>query len=205
MKAMRCSATPLVVTILLCVASPLAAQSLADVAKQEEARRKTVKDAGKDTKKTFSNKDLPQVAPPPQVVSSGDGKETPAADAGATPAPEAGAAAAGDKKDAEKKAAEKKDAEVHDEEYWKQRITAARQQLDRDITFAAAMQSRINALQTDFVNRDDPEQRAVIAGDRDRAMSELKLLEKSIENDKATIASIEEEARRANVPAGWLR
>jgi hypothetical protein len=184
----------LVVTALLGFASPLAAQSLVDVAKQEEARRKTVKETGKETKKIFSNKDLPQVAPPPQVVSSGDGKETPAADAGAA------APAVGDKKDTDKK-----DTEVRDEEYWRKRITTARQQLDRDITFAAAMQSRINALSTDFVNRDDPAQRAVIAGDRDRAMSELKALEKSIENDKATIASIEEEARRANVPAGWLR
>ena len=35
------------------------------------------------------------------------------------------------------------------------------------------MQTRINALTTDFVNRDDPAQRAVIEHDRQKALAEL--------------------------------
>ena len=36
-----------------------------------------------------------------------------------------------------------------------------------------ALQSRVNALSTDFVNRDDPFQRAKIAEDRQKALSEM--------------------------------
>ena len=68
------------------------------------------------------------------------------------------------------------------------------------------MQTRINALTTDFVNRDDPAQRAVIAqrppeGDRRARPPE----EGRRSTDKKAIADLEEEARRAGVPPGWLR
>ena len=39
-------------------------------------------------------------------------------------------------------------------------MTAARAAQQRSQMFAAALQSQINALTTDFVNRDDPAQRA---------------------------------------------
>ena len=67
------------------------------------------------------------------------------------------------------------------------------------------MQSRINALTTDFVNRDDPAQRAVIADDRQKAIAELERLARANVDGTKAIADIEEEARRAGVPPGWLR
>jgi hypothetical protein len=71
--------------------------------------------------------------------------------------------------------------------------------------FQEALQSRINALSTDFVNRDDPAQRSVIAADRQKAMAELdRVKQESAELQKA-IAAIQEEGRRAGAPAGWLR
>lgn len=196
---MRFFAYLLAASSLLIPAAPLAAQSLADVAKQEKDRRDTVKTKGKEAEKTFTNKDLPKVPPPAQVVSSGDGKDTaPGAADKPADAEATDKAPAGDKKDGDAK-------EVKDEAYWRARINGARRQLDRDTTFATAMQSRINALNTDFVNRDDPAQRAVIASDRDRAVAELHGLENAISADKAAITEIEEEARKAGVPAGWLR
>jgi hypothetical protein len=77
--------------------------------------------------------------------------------------------------------------------------------LQRDQTYADALQSRINALTTDFVNRDDPAQRAVIAADRQKAIVELERLKTQIEDDRAAVAALQEEARRAGVPPGWLR
>jgi hypothetical protein len=70
---------------------------------------------------------------------------------------------------------------------------------------AQAVQSRINGLTADFVNRDDPAQRAVIAADRQKAIDEAARLSDAIDRDKQNIADFEEEARRANVPEGWLR
>ena len=86
---------------------------------------------------------------------------------------------------------------------WPQK--ALRTQLDRDQTFAEALQSRINSLSADFVNRDDPAQRGVIERDRQKAVSELARVNKSIEDGKKAIADLEEEARKAGAPPGWLR
>ena len=77
--------------------------------------------------------------------------------------------------------------------------------LDRDQTFADALQTRINSLTADFVNRDDPAQRLVLERDRQKAIAELARLQQDIVNGKKALADLEEEARRAGVPAGWLR
>jgi hypothetical protein len=55
------------------------------------------------------------------------------------------------------------------------------------------------------VNRDDPAQRAVIADNRQKSLAELDRVKSEIEKNKKAIADIEEEARRAGVPPGWLR
>jgi hypothetical protein len=91
------------------------------------------------------------------------------------------------------------------EAYWRGRITEARQNLARSQMFHDALQSRINALTTDFVARDDPAQRRVIEADRLKALAELDRVTKEIAQFKKGIADIEEEARRAAVPPGWLR
>jgi hypothetical protein len=94
---------------------------------------------------------------------------------------------------------------VRDQTYWSTRMADAREQLSRDLVYMDALQTRVNALTTDFVNRDDPVQRARIASDRQRAIDELARLKKGTEDDRKAIADLEEEARRAGVPPGWLR
>jgi len=71
--------------------------------------------------------------------------------------------------------------------------------------FSEALQSRINALATDFVNRDDPVQRDQIAAERQKALAELDRVRREIEDQQKAIAAIQEEARKAGVPAGWVR
>ena len=80
-----------------------------------------------------------------------------------------------------------------------------RETLTRNQLLADALQSRVNALTTDFVNRDDPLQRAAIAADRERTLAELERLRKQLVDDEQAIDDLQREARRANVPAGWLR
>jgi hypothetical protein len=55
------------------------------------------------------------------------------------------------------------------------------------------------------VNRDDPAQRAVIERDRQKALAELGRLKTSVLETRKAIADLEEEARRAGVPPGWMR
>ena len=89
--------------------------------------------------------------------------------------------------------------------YWAGRMKDARDKQQRSQIFADSLQTRINSLTTDFVNRDDPAQRAKIESDRKAALAELERVKKEIDAQTKAIAAIEEEARRAGVPAGWLR
>ena len=78
-------------------------------------------------------------------------------------------------------------------------------QLDRDQIFTDALQTRINALTADLTARDDPAQRGVITRDRQKAIDELDRLKLAMQRTSKAIADLEEEARRASVPPGWLR
>lgn len=173
------------------VAPAARAQSLADLAKKEEDRRKAVPAATK----VYTNKDLspvPAGSPPPPVP--------------ATPAPSDVPAkgADGDAKGDSKSAAADK-GPVKDQAYWSGRLKTLQDALSRDQNYADAMQTRINALTTDFVNRDDPAQRAVVEQNRQKSVAELANLNKSVQDNKKAIADLLEEARRAGVPPGWLR
>jgi hypothetical protein len=185
----------------------LSAQTLGDVARKEEERRKAVP-AGK----VYTNKDLGAVPASSAEASAASDSEK---DGGARKAPDADKASdkpaanspkAGDKGGDK---SDKKDAAagggVRDQKYWRDRMDTARVALERDSGYADAMQTRINALTTDFTNRDDPSQRSAIERDRQKALSELDRLRKQIEDDKKAISELEEEARRAGVPPGWLR
>jgi len=187
--------------LIVVAAVALRAQSLGDVAKKEEERRKAVP-AGV---KVYTNKDLPSV-PASAAQPSPDSDK--AADADKADASTDKSADKSADKSSGDKAADKaaKGAEsAKDQKFWRDRMDAARLALDRDSGYAEAMQTRINALTTDFVNRDDPAQRGIVERDRQRALSELDRLKKQVLDDRKAISDIEEEARRAGVPPGWLR
>jgi hypothetical protein len=184
-------------------AAPLYAQSLAEIARREEERRKA---AAKDPKgakpKVYTNNDVGNVPAPlqPNADAQDGAKPEDAKPAdGTTPAAAADGAAAATPAAAAPATAAK------DQAFWSGRANEMRTRLDRDRTYVDALQSRINALTTDFVNTDDPARRSQIEADRRRALDELDRLKKSIEDQQKAIAAFEEEARRAGVPAGWLR
>jgi hypothetical protein len=183
--------------LALVISTNAFAQSpLADAARREAARREALKGT---VSQTLTNEDLaklpPRMAParpaPTVVTDIGPGGDSvkPGAPAAAT-APAAGAAAP----DAPR-----------DEKYWRDRMTAARSNLSRAEMFAESLQSRINALSADLVNRDDPAQRQKLAEDRQRALDELARVKTEIVTFTEAIRDIENEARRMGVPAGWLR
>lgn len=168
------------------------AQSLGELAKREEARRKAIKTPGKVLTNDTIRSTVPSSAPaaPPS---------TPAQQAPASSTP--GAAAPAGTAEKPKPEADPKAQETA----WRQRMTAARDSLQRSQMFAEALQSRINGLTTDFTSRDDPAQRAVIANDRQKALAELDRVRNDITRQTKAIADIQEEARRGGVPPGWLR
>ena len=169
------------------LSSSAGAQSLADVARQEEARRKGVQPAGKVYTNETLRADRAPASPSPSTATA----------PGVTPAPQP----AGPAVDAKPGA----DEPTKDEKYWRQRLTDERDKLSRAETFAEALQSRINGLTTDFAARDDPFQRNQISTDRQKALNELDRVRKEIAAHTKAIADIQEEGRKAGAPAGWLR
>ena len=152
--------------------------TLGELALKEQERRKALKASGAG--KVLTNQDLPRGIPP----------AAPPAAAAAKPTTDA---------------AVKPEEPPKDEAWWKQRINQEREALRRNEMFADALQTRINSLTNDFASRDDPYQRAVIAEDRAKAVLELDRVKGEIEQARKKIADIEEEARKAGVPPGWLR
>jgi chromosome segregation ATPase len=186
-------------TIVMAVAAAASAQSLGDVARKEQARRTTVKAPAK----VYTNDTLDSDGQP-AGGSQGNVAQVPPSQSGAQESQAA-------KKDGEKTDGQKTDNDStaadpkKDQAYWRTRMSEAREGLARAETFQEALQSRINALSTDFVNRDDPAQRQVVARDRQKALAEMDRVKQEIQQFKKSINDIQEEARRAGVPAGWVR
>jgi hypothetical protein len=187
----------LIVTVALAglagTVHPVQAQGLGEVARKEEERRKDVKAPAK----VYTNKDL---GPAPAGREPGTVSSSPPAAATDT------AKAADDKAKAKGEDKDKDKAETpKDQAYWAGRKKDLQGRLESDQTLVDAMQSRINALTADFASRSDPVQRAGIERDRLKALAELDRLRKSIVENKKALTDLDEDARKAGVPAGWLR
>ena len=173
--------------------------TLGEVAKKEAERRKALPPAGK----VYTNKDLPASAQVPAAPAASGQETTPIDPVAAATAQKPGEPKA--EGEAKPGSEPKPGEETKDEAWWRNRIMSAREELRRNEMFAEALQTRINALSRDFTSRDNPAQRAKIGQDRAEALSELARVKQDIERGKKQIADIEEEARRAGVPPGWLR
>jgi hypothetical protein len=174
--------------VLLVVLSWLSAPpaGLADVAQRESLRRS----ATQKSQASLTNLGMPPEAVPASAVSMPP-TETP---------PPAGDPAA---KPAEADAT-KKDP-PRDENWWRTKMAELRTTVDRDQLAADVLQSRINTLQADSVNIDDPIKQTRARMDLVKALDDLEKTKKQIDADRRAIADLQSEARRLSIPAGWIR
>lgn len=175
-------------------AAAASGQTLGEVAKKESERRKAQPQGGK----VYTNKDLPASAQKPATPN-------PSTEAPAQTPTDPVAAATEQKAEDAKTAADTPQGDQKDQVYWKGRMAAAREELRRSEMFAEALQTRVNALNKDFNSRDNPAQRSAIGTDRTEALNELTRVKQDVERGKKQITDIEEEARKAGVPPGWVR
>jgi len=170
-------------------------QSLGDLARKTEEQRQQTKTPSK----VYTDADLkrdPGSAPSPTVATNSQ----PAT--GAKPSPSTSTATEAPKADAKDSTTQEP---PKDQKYWNARITETRSQLTRSKLLLDAVQTRLNSLANDIVSRDDPAQRAMLERNRQDTVREMDRLKKEIQDQTKAISDIEEEARRANVPPGWLR
>ena len=163
---------------------PLAADqspSLGELAQKEQERRKALTVRGK----LLTEQDLPpsDARPNPATAAPASSSKVPA------PEPTADSDHTRDKNEA----------------WWRQRLGQVREDLRRSEILAGALQTHINALSSEFASLGDSHQRARIAAERQKVVAELDRVRVDAGLQKKRITEIEEEARRAGVPPGWLR
>ena len=157
-------------------------KTLAEAARREALRRQSTPKA----RVALTNLGLPAGLPPASIVPASVTSE-------ATPP------------STDKSATAQKPAEKKDEQWWGKRIAAARETLAKDQALAAGLQSRINDLKAEVVNRDSPMQRTKLQNELDAKLAELDATNKKIVADQQAISNIQDEARREGVPPGWVR
>jgi hypothetical protein len=181
----------------------VSAQSLADLARKEAERRKAVAAPAK----VYSDED---VRPFAEIESAAAGRRagTGTAVAAAEPPSEPGvpaAATAGKVSPPSAEAVAAAPPDSTDEAYWKGAVGEARLALDRDRGFLEALQTRAGVLAAQFAAQGDQSQRAAIVTNLTGVRTEIDRLLKEIGQKTQELASLEEQARRAGVPPGWIR
>ena len=161
---------------VVALTSIASAQSLGDVARREEQRRKAIKKPAK----VYTNKDLagsdiapPTAAPSSGAFSSGQSASESAQPAGGDSSQSATSEGAPSEDATAQAGAQTSDDAPATKDDWQKRLQDARSSLERSQMFAEALQTRINSLTTDFVARDDPAQRSAIESERRKALAQL--------------------------------
>jgi hypothetical protein len=183
----------------LCVlagAAGVQAQSLADIARTEQARRKTVK----RPTKVYTNADVVVIQPATPATSevtketSGDGTLIAPGDAAA----QGGAAGAAD-------SGPKPGVVSGDEAKWRSRYTDAREQISRSQIQLEAMRVRVTQLNAAKAYGPDGQQSASLQTRQREALQEFDKLRADVERNQKAFADLEAEAKAAGVPPGWVR
>lgn len=170
------------------------AQSLVEMARRETVRRAAI--APEDRSRVYTNDDLRDsggltigVLPSAAATEadSGSGRAGHGVGAGRDDGagPEAG--------------------DIPGEEEWRARMTTAQAARTRAELTASALQNRADGLWAQFTAMDDPARRRVVERQRSEALAELERTQAEAERLQQQIRDMQEEARRAGVPPGWLR
>ena len=197
---MKLLTAPVLLALAWAATETATAQSIVEAARQERLRREALaRRAGPE-------------APPPRVYTDADlihsglltmriGDDETDAGTEAATAPAASATPAA----AETPTAVSDTPAAADEQRWRDRMTEARLAVERAERRAAELQTRADRLWADFTARDDPAQRAAIEQERLAALAELEETRTEADELARAVDDLRDEARRADVPPGWLR
>lgn len=169
----------IVAAVLVAGVVSAGAQSLADVARTEEARRQKMA----APKKVYTDADVAKYAPAPGAQAAAT--TVTALDANGKPVGEQAAA----------------QGLPADEAGWRARLQNARDGMDRNRLLLSALeqQARSAARKAGTPDGDEP------ADDGSNRAAEIKRLKAEMDTFRATLANAEEDARKAGVPPGWVR
>lgn len=181
---------------LSCVTAVSAwSQSLGDIAKREEDRRKAIAAPAK----VYTNTDLRPVPVSTPDPAADKADEKPAGD---SPTGSEKAAAPSDSQGAAKPGEPSID---QGEDHWRKLINDAREVRARSDTYLEALRIQLQSLTADFYAQQDPAARSAIGAQRNRVADDMERLRRDMADQDAAIAKIEADAQKANIPPGWIR
>jgi hypothetical protein len=170
-------------------------QSLVDIARREEDRRKAVKTPAR----VYTIQDVQKasgVDPNAPVAAAPAGAATPA-DAAASP-PDAATTA----KPAPQPAPEQG---AKDEAYWREAFAGARDRLERSTAYMSALKMQYDVIANRFTTLSDLAARGAAIAEMEKVQAQIDRLQLDVEQQTKDLAALEEEARRSHVPPGWIR
>lgn len=192
MKTLLCA-----VTLAIFSSAWANAQTIADVARQERAKKQAAPSNTVVNNKTLGVK--------PRITIDGKPQESQAGTAATTtpkPAPQAAATSA--PSPAPPAAPPADQPPPRDEKWWRSQFEESRIEVRRAENQVAVAQLELNAANRDFLTRSfDPDNRgpAAVAA----ATKKLDDANKNLAASRAKVSLLEEELRRAGAPAGWAR
>ncbi len=192
-----------IVTVTVVTASLWAilaqAQSLADVARREAERRKTIKS---ESTRVFTNEDLRPAPGSTSVTSKGVPPPATATDA---PGPgDAGVAAEPDSTTAEQRVPVKA-REKRDEQYWRGRTADYDQRLSRVRDDIAALQGRLSTINTKLDAARSDTERRVLQRERAEATSVLSGFQQNLGFPQSEYNDYKEWAASKDLEPDWVR
>jgi hypothetical protein len=96
-------------------------------------------------------------------------------------------------------------ANVRGESWWRQRVAAIKAAIAVGEREILALQSEIARLEGQAISRDDPAQQALLRNEGNDARAELEKRHTGVVAARRELEALFEEARRLDVPPGWLR
>jgi hypothetical protein len=190
--------TPFAAALVLLSSSTVRAQSLADLARAEAARRAAVEKPSPTIKK----EDLKPVASPAARPAAPAAPKS-AQEVEQEPAPEGSNADGGE---ATSEPPPPKAREKRDEAYWRKRFADTRGAVNRANEDVAAVQARIAAIDADLQNPElPPARQSTLQAERDRARAAVARFQQQAQELGGELANLEQRARELKANPDWIK
>jgi hypothetical protein len=175
----------LVFFALVGLASTGFAQSLGDIAKKTEEERDKTTASSSTASKVYSDKDL-RGAHAAEPTETGKTHENTVAGKADSTTSDKGKSA-------------------KNEAYWRARWTPVQRRLDEELAKSTRLKARVSELTSELSDDFGTLNARRAEAERQRLITESDTLDRVISADKAALANIQEEGRRAGALPGWFR
>jgi hypothetical protein len=186
----------LLIAFFILFVSMAYSQSLGDLAKREQERRESVKND-----RVITDKEIAKYQSKSEAPKDASGKASARSDDPGSRQKEEDNAA---KKENESTDEEAVDFQGRTESYWRNTMSATRENVTRLENEANVLVLKLNGLQNQFYKEADGYRRETVQRDIQKTYYEQDLNKQNLEKAKAALQDLENEARKSGALPGWI-